>query len=345
MPGTLALAMAAVMVLIVLPGPLPNWTVAVPSAGPASASTPSCSVVGASVPTCGRWWGEALDPVGESLVAAVYGAQVSAQRRLDIVHTYHRWDDAFPTTEETALAHGGHLLLIGWKPVALSGATVTWSSIAAGGQDAVIEADAARLRALRVPVLLSFSYEPEKLVGAQGTAAFTAAYRHVHDVMVGAGATNVRWVWTVMGLGSAHWHRAYHQLWPGSRYVVWIAWDRYNWSSCRLEASVSFARMVRPFYRWVTAQHFGHQPLMLAEYGTTEAATDPGGNASWYAGESTALASFPRLSALVYFNLPAPPASCDWQSSASPSSQAAFTALARSSAFRPSVPLDPTARG
>jgi len=342
-PLSTVLVAALVMTLVATVPSLALSLAMAPTSAAASASTPACAVVGASVPSCGRWWGEALDPVGESLLTAVSAAQASTQRRLDIVHTYHRWDDAFPTAEETTLARRGHLLLIGWKPVTLSGSLVTWSSIAAGQQDLVIEAEAAHLAALRVPVFLSFSYEPEKLVGTAGTAAeFAAAYRHVHDVMVRAGATNIRWVWTVMGLDSAHWHQAYQQLWPGSGYVDWIAWDPYNWSSCRGEPSVSFSGMVGPFYRWVTSQHFGRLPLMLAEYGTTETAADGTADAAWYSGESDALSAFPRLDALVYFNLPSPPASCDWLSTASPSSAQAFASLARGPAFRSTASLDPT---
>src|ERR1700722_8836745 len=174
---------------------------------PAAAAAPPppvCRVVAPSVPTCGRWWGEALDPGDQSLISAVGAASAAADRRLDIVHTYHVWNDTFPTVEETQLAHEGHLLMIGWKPITSAGRPVSWASIAAGDQDQVITAEGQRLRALGEPVLLSFSYEPERLVGITGTASqFAAAFRHVHDVIVKAGATNVEWVWTVMGLNDS----------------------------------------------------------------------------------------------------------------------------------------------
>jgi hypothetical protein len=312
------------------------------SSGTSSGSVGRCTVTAADAPTCGRWWGEALDTDGRLLTSAVAASQEATGRRLDIVHTYHRWDDPFPTAGEAQLAHSGHLLLVGWKPVTLAGTPVSWASIASGAEDGVITAEAVRLRDLGVPVLLSFSYEPEKLIGVDGTAPqFAAAWRHIHDVMVAAGATNIRWVWTVMGLDSTYWHQAYQQLWPGPGYVDWIAWDPYNWSSCRHDASVTFAQMVRPFYTWVTAQQFGTQPLMLAEYGTVERTGVPGRKAAWFAGETKALAAFPRLAALVYFDLPAPPASCDWLTTTSPGSAAAFTALARSGPFRASARLHP----
>jgi hypothetical protein len=309
----------------------------------AAAPTPAaCRVVAPSVPTCGRWWGEALDPGDQSLISAVGAASAADGRRLDIVHTYHVWNDAFPTVEETQLAHEGHLLMIGWKPITSAGQPVSWASIAAGDQDQTIAAEGRRLRALGEPVLLSFSYEPERLVGITGTPSqFAAAFRHVHDVIVKAGATNVEWVWTVMGLNDSYWHRTYDELWPGRQYVDWISWDPYNWASCRKDAWLSFAAMVRPFYQWVTAQDFGNLPLMLSEYGTVEDPHDSGRKASWFAGEGNTLAQFPRLRALVYFNLPSPPASCDWQSTTSAASQEAFHRLADGPSFRPTARLDP----
>jgi len=317
------------------PGPAPIVT---------AAGSPICSVVGPSVPSCGRWWGEALDTGKGSLVSAVDRAQASLGRRLDIVHTYHRWDDLFPTAGERALAQDGHLLLIGWKPITRAGRPVSWASIAAGRQDNIVRTVARRLRALDVPVLLSFSYEPERLIGTNGTPAqFAAAFRHIHDVMARAGATNVRWVWTVIGLTSPHWQRTYLQLWPGQKYVDWIGWDPYNWASCRKTSWSSFRQMVQPFYRWITNQDLGNKPLMLAEYGTVESTDDPGRKGLWFSAEAQALESFPRLLALVYFNLPSPPASCDWQSTTSPTSESDFGSLARSAPFEPTQSLNPVA--
>jgi hypothetical protein len=312
--------------------------------GTAAAARPpaSCGVVGPSVPTCGRWWGEALDVGQGSLVSTVDAAQRAVGRRLDIVHVYHRWNALFPTPAEQELAHQGHILLIGWRPITLSGRSVAWSSIAEGKQNRIIEDIAERLRALHEPVLLAFSYEPERLIGTNGTPAqFAAAFRRVHDLMVQAGATNIRWVWTVMGLSSSYWRHHYAQLWPGSHDVDWIAWDPYNWASCRRQRWQSFEQIVQPFYRWVTSQGFGDKPLMLAEYGTVESSSAHG-KADWFEEESQLLTAFPRLKALVYFNLPAPPASCDWLSTTSPSAGHAFRVLANSATFRATTSLDPT---
>ncbi len=289
-------------------------------------------------PSCGRWWGATVDQGSGALSPAVASLETSTGRDLDIVHTYHRWYDTFPTQSERSLAHD-HLLFLNWQPVNSEGARISWASIAAGRQDHQIDAVAARLRSWGVPVLLSFSHEPELDVGKSGTPAeFAAAWRHIHDRFVADGARKVHWVWTVMGLDQPVWMARYATLWPGDAYVDWIAWDTYNWAGCRGRSWQSFADTVSPFYTWLQDHGHANKPYMLAEYGTVESPTDPGRKAQWFRDEATALSSFPDLRALVYFDLPAPPANCDWLVTTSTSSSAAFGQLARSPAFAPVVP-------
>ena len=156
-------------------------------------------------------------------------AELQVERPLDIVHTYHRWLQAFPTPrEEATLARSGHILFINWQPTDPAGNPIAWAAIADGSQDAVIAAEGERLAAFQMPIMLSFSHEPEAELGAEGTAAeFAAAFRRVHDDVIAAGASNVVWVWDVEGISTHHWLSMYHQLWPGAAYVDWIAWDPY----------------------------------------------------------------------------------------------------------------------
>ena len=263
-------------------------------------------------------------------------AELQSQRPLDIVHTYHRWLQAFPTVEETALARSGHILLINWQPTDQSGNPIPWASIADGSQDAVIKAEAERLAALHEPVMISFSHEPEADLGKEGTATdFAAAYRRVHDVTVAAGATNVVWVWDVEGITTRHWLSVYRHLWPGSSYVDWVAWDPYNFASCKGRAWRSFRTLVTPFYSWLHAQPFRNKPLMLAEFGTIGYPSGSDSKQSWYAGMRSSLPRFPRIKAMVYFDYPSPPASCDWTSNSSPAATTAFSSLARDRVFLP----------
>jgi hypothetical protein len=287
------------------------------------------------VPRCGALFGVALPATDSQLPAAVSAVQLQLHRDLDVVHTYHRFYDRFPTDNESALARQGHMVFFNWEPVDQRGRLMSWSAIAAGVHDDSIDRTARRLAALPGTALVSFSHEPELHLHEHGSVTdFAAAFRRVVDRVRAAGATRVRWVWNVMGLTDPIWRARYLQLWPGGRYVDWIAWDPYNFASCRDKPWRSFEATVRPFYDWLATADLGDKPLMLAEYGTVEQAGNGPSKADWLARIPFALSRLPRLRALVYFDLPSPPANCDWLVTTSPRATAAFGAVGLSQPFR-----------
>jgi beta-mannanase len=185
------------------------------------------------------------------------------------------------------------------------------------------------------PVFLSFQNEPESHVGTDGSAQdYVRAWRHIHDRFAVAGVTNVVWLWNVIGANSGTMHALVRALYPGNAYVDWVAWDPYNWAGCRGEPWRDFAGIVKPFYDWLVGNGFGGKPFMLAEYGSVEDPANPSAKADWFSGEAKTLATgeFPKLKAMIYFDHPAPPASCDWRISTSTASVAAYRDLATSTA-------------
>lgn len=296
---------------------------------------PDCHVAASLAPECGAWWGAAVDSRDSALRATVTATEFATGHRFDIVHTYHRWDDVFPTSTESQLADDGRLLFMNWEPVTGAGKELTWASIAAGRTDPTIRAEAHRLSALGRPVLVSFSHEPELNYRDHGALSdFAAAFRHVVTVSKQSGASNVKWVWDLMGLSDPVWRQRYPSLWPGAAYVDWIGWDPYNAAGCKQRSWQSFSQTVTPFYQWLQGQSFAAgKPFMLAEYGTVEG-TSPAAKADWFAAVPAALHDLPRLKALVYFDLPAPPANCDWLITTSAASMHAFSELASSRIFR-----------
>ncbi len=299
----------------------------------ACGGTGGCGISSVGAPSCSRLWGIVLPQSGSPLLTSVAPTERDSGRRLDVVHTYHRWYDTFPTSTETTLLSGGHELLINWEPVDRAGRPMSWADIASGSHDTQIDALAGRLRGVG-PTLLSFSHEPELNWGAHGDAgAFVAAFRRVHDRLRAGGATNVRFVWNVMGLDQPVWLARYPSLWPGDAYVDWVAWDPYNWGDCRPAPWRSFTQIVSPFYDFAKRQGWDSKPFMLAEYGSVEDSGAPGRKARWLADIPAALKHFPDLRALVYFDVAAPPANCDWLVTTSPRAAAAFGALARNPAF------------
>jgi hypothetical protein len=338
LPGALLL-IAATLVLSASAAASGSTAAPAPAATAAACVTATTTTTTAALVPASRACPVQLGMALPSTSPASVAAQESASGRpLAIVHTYHRWLDVFPTPNELTLATSGHLLFINWEPTSARGAPMSWSAIAAGKQDAVIDAAAQRLQGLP-SVLLSFSHEPENDFGEHGSVAdFVAAFRHVHDRMQADGATNVKFVWDVEGLSNPVWLNSYRALYPGAAYVDWIAWDPYNWAGCRDEGWQSFAQITRPFYSWLMAHGFGDKPFMLGEFGTVERPGAPAAKAAWIAAIPAALATMPNLRAVVYFDIGAPPANCDWQLSTSAAALHAFDQLASTGAFRSGAP-------
>src|SRR5204863_5267335 len=99
-------------------------------------------------------------------------------------------------------------------------------------------------------------------------ADFIAAWRHVHDVFVAEGATNVAWVWCPTAwkfISRNPWPPHYY---PGNRYVDWIAADGYNWYPARSGSTWrSFRAVFADFYAWASGKG---KPIMVAENGVQE---------------------------------------------------------------------------
>jgi hypothetical protein len=270
-------------------------------------------------------------PVGGAVVApangALFGAWTSSNtgftveereaqigRRYKVVHRYHDWDNAFPSAQEQAWAREGRILFLAVEPRIYGSSTVIpWAQIAAGGQDAVIDAMAARVKALGLPVFMDFTHEPEEQTELGSPQEFAAAYRHVVQRFRAAGASNVSWVWTTMGY-SGYYSLYGGGLYPGDDVVDWIAWDPYNWYVCHDSQWKSFATKVSGFYSWLQANGHADKPFMLAEYGSAEHQSDPFAKGQWFRDALASLkaGAFPNLKALVYFDS-AKTGECDWR--------------------------------
>jgi beta-mannanase len=289
---------------------------------PVTTSPPSGGSIGDKlVPNSGALWGSSN--VSDGLESAL-------GRKFDISHTYHDWDDAFPSPSETARAAKGTILLINWTPRFFgTDRIMPWRSIASGSQDAQIDATATRLKAYGRKLFLAFHTEPEPQVGKYGSAAdFVAAWRHIHDRFAARGVRNVVWVWNVTG--SSGWYGLYKAgLYPGDAYVDWIGWDPYNWYTCHNNPWISFGDKVSQSYNWFKQNGFGDKPFMLAEYGTRDMPGDPSAKAAWFKGIVPALKRLPNLKAVVYFHNGTANPGCDWRIDTTAQARDAFAQVGR----------------
>ncbi|SCL33717.1 Beta-mannanase [Micromonospora nigra] len=352
------------------PGPTsasPTRAVAPTSAAPTPSRTPSVSPTPAApsptptmpagsgrcgrvsdklVPSCGAWWGmysPTSAAAGWNHGKAVADVEAQVGRKFDVVHRYHDFSNAgsngaFPDAYEQQQMREGRLMFFAWESrIFSSGTVLTWKDVYSGRHDATIDAVAGRIRATGVPVFMGFDHEPEDEPAKGSDADFVRAWRYVHDRFRAAGADNAVWVWTMMGW-SGHYDR-YAGLYPGDRYVDWVAYDPYNFHVCNGSTVwKSPATTVGGFYRWLDEHGIGAgKPRMLAEFGTNFDADDPGAKRRWFEEFPAALKAHPKIKAAIYFNSPGmtkTTKSCNMTMNHDAASLAGFTAAGRDSYLR-----------
>ena len=299
------------------------------------------------VPRCGVLWGAYAQSVGRQTASGAFRAleHVSGSR-FSVVHYYHQGTELFPTPWEIRLSRHHRHLLLNWKPEAGH----TWAEVAAGAADGYLDREARYLRHhYRKRFFLVIHHEPaNKVVATRGSgmtaADYAAMFRHVEDRLGAHGIRNVVYVMNYMGAQTYAERSWYHHLWPGRRYVDWIAFDPYDAPGLNPQSG-GFAKMVnrhwgtgvwRGSYRWAH-RHFPHKPVMLAEWGVAEKAGHHGWKAGFFRTVVHDLRTMPRLKLVAYFSSPAPTVGGDVRPNTSARSTRAWRALAGRTVFhRPS---------
>jgi Glycosyl hydrolase family 26 len=204
--------------------------------------------------------------------------------------------------------------------------SVPLSQVASGTYDSSIRAWAEGAKAWRHPFFLRFDWEMNGDWFPWGTtssnqntpADFVAAWRHVHDIFVAAGARNVRWVWCpnvdphgrMTNLAS---------LYPGRAYVAWTCLDGYN----NDDPWMSFAKLYGSSYRQIR-RLAPTKPMIVGEIASTEHGGD---KALWISQMFGALRTrFSHIEGLVWYDKWGTSSTPDWPIETSGTSSAAFRA-------------------
>jgi hypothetical protein len=217
----------------------------------------------------------------------------------------------------TSVGVTGSTPLITWEawgpaPMTVANNTFPLSKIAAGNFDAYIDSWAVGLRTYGSPVMLDFGHEMDGNwypwgygVNGNTVADYIAAFRHVHDRFVLAGATNVQFVWN-----PDVWNPAgvdQRAFYPGDAYVDWMAIDVYNWGASGggwASLSSALGSLTTIYSRLASLNPT--KPMMLAEWGSAEpVAGDPIGVAKgqWIIDGAQAMGTqFPRIAAAIWFS-------------------------------------------
>ncbi len=247
----------------------------------------------------------------------------TAGKRVSIVHwgVPPPWEASFnrQLTQHRRILQAGALEVLD-----VASGTVSLHNIAAGNYDGFITDWARQARAFGHPLFLRWDWEMNGTwfpwaTGAGASAAdYVAAWRHMHDLFVQAGATNVSWVWcpNVLFNGSP----SYDTLYPGDAYVDWTCLDGYNKGG---QYSTTFVNLFAASYR-ALLKLAPTKPIMIGETASVE---DSGKKAAWITAALNALpAKFPRIKAFLWFNWQITEAGTtwQWQIESSPAAATAF---------------------
>ena len=213
-------------------------------------------------------------------------------RRLHIDHHYYAWNDAFPSWREPWDIDNERIPMISWNGE-------DTDSIASGNYDGMISARAQAVAMLNTPVFIRWFWEMDgnKKAGfISSPASYIKAWRHIHDIFIAAGATNVAWVWcpnaSAFDGGEA---MAYY---PGASYVDWVCADGYNFAPRRPgDQWETFGQIFSGFY---AAGAKLNKPLMIGETGVLE--RNAGDKATWFRQANDWVTAHPLIAAVVYFN-------------------------------------------
>jgi endoglucanase len=319
----IGMVLSLTVLALVAAAAIPHRATGVHRAGAADSRRP-----GALVPARGALLGAFVSTSGTGWAADdVTGREAQLGRRFDIDHRFQNWTVAFPTPADTWDVDHGRVPMITWQPD-----TASLDAIAAGSFDDLIRARAAGVAAFGHPMFLRFAHEMNAdwypwsgtQANSRGTtdapAKYVAAWRHVHDLFVAAGATNAVWVWSPnrLSVPNTAWNAAVN-YYPGDGYLDWVGLDGYNRDPAHWR---SFTTLFTPLY----TEFANRKPIMIGETASVEGLT-AAEKATWITAARTAMKNrFPAVAAFVWFDTRK--SGFDWRVDSSPASLTAFRALA-----------------
>ena len=248
--------------------------------------------------------GAPLDYAPMSNLEAVVGGSAK------VSNYFQNTTQGFTATQAgNAVAHGATPLITleFWNPAAgINQPSFSLKAISGGSFDTYLHTYARAAKAFGSEVWLRPLHEMNGnwypwggTVNGNTPADFAPAWRHIHDIFVAEGATNVKFVWapnadSVPGTGA----NAISAYWPGDAYVDYMALDGYNFGTGSGGPWRTFGDVFGSAYSSVTA--LSSKPLFIAE---TACSTVGGNKAAWIADMFASLpARYPRIVGVTWFN-------------------------------------------
>jgi hypothetical protein len=211
---------------------------------------------------CG--WGAFAEPSGsQTLMEATAQMEHLIRRKLDLTRHYVSWDRVVANDQVMQSAATGHIPLISLECQRSDGSFIKWADIAAGLHDAELQAQAAGLHDWGKHAYFVFNHEPENDTGSGNAQEFRAAYTHTRRLFENNGATNLRWVCTLMAPTYGGAHGGAKRWVPAAAEVLGA--DGYNRGGCSDKGWQSFAQIFGDAHRFAKRHH---RRLVVQEWGT-----------------------------------------------------------------------------
>ena len=142
-----------------------------------------------------KYFGAALDGAPTSL-SPVKEFTTKAGKQPNMLLYYTAWGDGFDARAVRNARAIGALPVMEWEPFEPS-----MADIADGASDDYITEFATAVQTLNLPIAISLAHEMNGFWYPWGTkktspADFVRAWRHIHNIFLDVGATNVIWVWS-----------------------------------------------------------------------------------------------------------------------------------------------------
>lgn len=265
----------------------------------------------------------------------------------DIFLWYQHINQSLDTDIAWSIAAEGRTLQLSWepipnpRPVPFDPTVYRLNNFTRGDFDSDIRRWADELRDFGYPVLFrpfcemngDWTYWSGSTNG-NSLSDFVPAWRHVHDIFVQEGATNVQFVWSPNRDGSvADAINTFNNYYPGDDYLDYIGFSGYNWGALYTSPPCSWdsywqnpVEVFGDSYDVMAAR--SNKPIIISEMASPELGGD---KAAWITDFFNLLPTrFPRIVSITWFNLnhreDCLVTDTDWRVQSSPAAQAAFAA-------------------
>jgi beta-mannanase len=268
-------------------------------AGPNSASVAAATAPALTLPQI--YWGATIDgpQYGDGAVPAdmsgVATFEADAGKNVSLIPMGDNWQragvwNAFPTTYFDNIRNHGAIPIYNWQSTGDDPSQFQNQIITSGTYDAYIHSWAQAARGWGHPFFLRFDHEMNgwwyawgngqtsaggPVVNGNTVGDYVPMYRHVHDIFVQEGVTNVTWVWSINHEAINSQYPPLSAIYPGDAYVDWTSIDAFNmyagtWLSFNAMLTGQGTTWMSNTYQSLLSVA-PLKPIILSEFGSAEA--------------------------------------------------------------------------